>query len=381
MALSASLTKVFETLNTTDSLTQAGLVAQTDGSYLFGHMESVDPGVTKWYRTTDNGSSWSARGQGVGSGNFDYCNPANGRENVTICPTFDFFYATAWLSRSTNNGSSWTITGDFQSAPTNSWQCFTTCVIAADRGGTFIAGGQFTASDSDPQTFIAVSTNNGVSWTPQEALIPGADGSHCSALCNAGGGRLYAAQRHWSGPVGAPRLYRSDNHGATWTDLGYCPLPGAATGGQVLSMTALDRERIAWCGVIGGGGSSGLAACWYSHDGGDTQNLVPASSIAGFPSVSGYNPQIPQIRRFTRDGIVLGLEAMEATGTPFCTFSQDGGVTYDVTPSAPTGGWQPFSGCYGNIVSLPEARLLIPVIHWPDFGDMRHQVYRCALTC
>jgi hypothetical protein len=379
--LNVTLEKIFEVLDTNDGFSQQGIVKQTDGSLLFGYGSGAEPGVNIWYRSTDDGASWTARSTHNVAEVQAISTPAHGKTNVAIYPSYEHSFVRAMLNRSSNSGASWTTTGDFPSAASNAQSCWTVCVCAIDNGDRYIAGGQFQGSNSFPSEYIAVSNNAGLSWTPQQAMDIGDPGTYCSAIANAGEGRLYAATRFWDSGQGFPRAYRSDDAGENWTDLGFLPVPTGSNGGVVYTITAPQRDLVCMAGGGGGPGNNGKPYVWFSSNSGGSFTLLTASDIAGWAAGASYTQRNRELKRITRDLVLLGSENMDSGSEPFCAFSLNSGASYDIEPDTPVGGWPDWTAAVGNSVTNTTGKILIPVIRWPDFGEMYQQIWRATVHC
>ena len=111
MAFTATATPL-QTLLTTHVISGAyGIVAQADGSYIAGVSEgdfNFPPVATGyWYKSTNNGTSWTQVGTSQGFNALSAAFPTNIQSNIICIGSEIPSNSTSLIQRSTNGGISW----------------------------------------------------------------------------------------------------------------------------------------------------------------------------------------------------------------------------------------------------------------------------------
>ncbi len=367
--------------DTTFAYTSTGVLALSDGSYVFGFQEDAFPGIIRWYRSTDQGLTWNTLTTSLGTRNSEVCIPAHTPNGVVCYPRFDQFYIEADIMRSTDNGAHWTSVAHYDSAASPpSRSVWTTQIVALEKN-SYIAAGQFEPSGANPQLYLAKSTDNGATWTTYAAFSPADEASFCSAICNAGGGVMYASVQAYASLEGHARFYRSSDYGATWTDQGQAPEPSGCTGSVIWSLSALTPQNVVASGIGTDPSSGSEPYVWVTHDSGSTWSRLSSSNISTWGSGQTDFPGCYSVQRVTRDAAILAPSNFNGASSPLWVLSVDGGDNYDVAPTLITGSWNVQGAGQGRIVTTPEAHVLMAAWGQNDDTKLVQEIWRGQLAC
>ena len=272
MSLAGVATRVFQLSNLSLNSGSHGVISQADGSYLCGLAIGSDdypyPQLSTWYRSVDDGLTWTSRGQTQGVGGQSWAQAANMFTNVALAPTYDLTSNEAAIYRSINGGASWsTVFGPIGPTPLDGRQPEIYGVNSFGKTNA-IAWGRLDGTRSNPPYIHALSSNAGVSWTPQLAWDEGNANDVCNAMGIAAEGRIFAQYTKFGGPDRVSAFARSDNGGVSWTTL---TAPGGGAGtppNSTFSIACLTQDDIILAGYLGATPAASHPGVWYSSDAG-----------------------------------------------------------------------------------------------------------------
>jgi hypothetical protein len=161
------------------------------------------------YASIDNGLSWTLSNSGIPSGYSpnDFAIAANG-DIYLAASQWNGSSFSPKLMKSINSGSSWTeiiMVGLTNVQNTNS---------------LIFCGNKLLMSGSNSSTatyFVYASIDNGLNWTSSNSGIP--SGYSVNDFTLKTGQEIYAACSQWNGTGFSPKIIKSTNSGAVWTDI------------------------------------------------------------------------------------------------------------------------------------------------------------------
>jgi len=366
MALSWTVRRVL-THSDPDSLqAQPGVVALSDGSYLFGWCYDFNNPASRWFRSTDQGETWTERTGTVGgahaqptratnrpTGEVFFLGTTEGSENVSIM-------------KSSDGAATWSQSEVYQNPPGPPFnQVLGTGIILVDRG-TLIACGQFDTSTGSPGIPFAVSTDGGGTWTTQENFLATSRASYATAITNAGNGLLFCAAILKPAYSYYPNIFRSTDGGASWHEAGALPVPPNTIHVEIHAITAVTDQIIICCGSGVQTPHSTATHVFRSTDAGDTWSIIAPADIAGWNAL-GTDGQCREVKRITRDAVILGINNLPDTNAPPWALSLDAGATYPLTPSVLGASIPNQAFALGSIVVAKNGNILLPV--YADLGS------------
>lgn len=356
-----------------------GILTQSDGSHLFGFSDGYLPQASHWYRSTDQGETWQARGTAFGDVAFAYTRPANCPTDIAVYGTNNENGISAAIYRSADNGNSWTQTGDWPFIPTPGNRTNKIRAITTYQRGNFLAVGQFQSSTAVGPEWLARSQNNGVTWTTEPAWASVSNQDVATAIVAAGDGVMYCAVALRPDIRFETTIYRSTDNGATWTATAALPLPGGAIAWNVITMAAYTKDWIVAGGSIATDPLSNIAGLWWTQDGGATWNRVDKSSVTGWPGGSDFT-SVGELKRLTRWIGIVGWDQYSGSSAPLVAATTDGGQTYTLGASSPSSNWPAYGDQHGSIVQTRNGNILIPLWGTDDYSTSRAEVWIGTIT-
>lgn len=366
MSLSWTVQRVLSVEVTDDLHAQPGVVAQSDMTFLFGLVTDFNTPQSWWYRTTDEGLTWTRRTNTIG-GAHNFPSHASNRpsnelyllgtteeaENVSVVRTLDG--CNTWSTRKT-----WQ-RGAGASAP-GVWGHG----LVLDERFTLVACGQFETSGGSPRLAFARSEDGGATWSEYGDVLHPAGNSKATAICNASKGLFFAGGVLMPSFNYYPYLWKSTDHALTWELSGPLPMPANTIYAQINAITAVTSSVIiaAGTGVVSPG--NGASFTWRSTDAGASWDRIHEADIANWQSSeTAVWPQ--EVYRITRDAVILGIYNTPTGTNPPWVLSLDQGATFPLAPTVIGNSIPPNSVSIGSLVVTKHGNILLP-LH-SDQGD------------
>jgi hypothetical protein len=384
MALTAVAT-LLQTLQATIVISAGyGIVAQADGSYVAGVSEGTfnfpPTAVGTWYRSTNNGTSWSQIGTSSGFNAQTAAFPTNIQSNIICIGAESPATQIARIQRSTNFGASWTDVFSVGPSATPPSRIPFIAGVQSFNLTKAIAWGQLDGLRSNPAMLYGISTDAGASFTGHSTFDAG-DGFDLANACGiADDSTIYLQYTKRGGVNRTSHFARSDDGGSTWTTLG---TPPGGTGTPTNTSEAIccfTKEAIALGGQIGTNPVNSIPALWWSDDAGATLHLLSSSDVANWPSGS-FSTRTDEIKRLTRDAAILAIDRQAGGGGSPWRISLDQGHTYPIEVTLSAGSWEPFQSPTGKIVVTRTGRILAPLKQSPDGTDWTHSIFGIDVIC
>ena len=200
-----------------------GIISQADGSYLAGVSHSADsfpfPTSSEWYRSTDNGATWSARGSYNGLHGQQGAFPTNIHENILVAHADQPANNSIEIYRSTDGAGTFGTVYSASVAPSPNGRTVKIWGLQSYQRTKAIAWGELDGDNQNPAMLYAISTNAGASWTPVNTFDSGNQFDHATGFGLAAGGTFYMTYIKFGGQDRQSWLARSNNYGSSWTPL------------------------------------------------------------------------------------------------------------------------------------------------------------------
>lgn len=384
MALTAVANRVLQHNAISVSSGAYGVVAQRDGSYLFGITETSDnfpfPTSSSWYRSTDNGTTWAHVGDATGMLGQTYAFPTNQGDNVITAPWWDGPTNAVGIQRSLDGGVTWTDV--FTAAIAGSPNGRSVTVRGTQSYGQTkgIAWGELDGNKGNPPKIYGLTTNRGATWTVSSSPDIGNSDDIANACGIAEDGTIYLQYTKFGGAFRVPGFARSDDGGISWTVL-TPPSGGAGSPPNfTIAICCFDKTHIVLAGAKGHSGGNAQPGIWWSDDAGVTLHILSSADVTNWPTTSG-NVYSYEIKRLTRDACLLAFEQQTGSaGSPW-RISTDQGHTFPVEVTAGVGGFETYQVPYGKAVMTRDGGILAPVWQSPDYNNATVALYKIALSC
>ena len=364
--------------------TSYGIVSQHDGSYVAGTSEGTfdfPPSATgRWYRSTNNGLTWSSIGTSEAFNALIAAFPTNIHSNIIVIGAEEPASQTALIQRSTNSGASWSTVYSATPAATPNGRLPFIAGVQSFNKTHAIAWGQLDGDFSNPPMLYALSNNAGATFSPAASFDIG-DGFDLATACGiAEDGTIFLQYTKNGGVNRTSNFARSDNGGSTWTTLG-SPPGGDGTPPNVASaICCFSKTTLAMVGQLNLVPNESAPGVWWSDDAGASLNLLSASDIADWPS-GDFVTRCDEIKRLTRDACILSLDQQNGTpGSPW-RISIDQGHTYPIAVTFPSGSWKTYQSPAGKIVVTRTGKILAPLNQSDDFSSWSLAIYGITLHC
>ena len=384
MAFTATATPL-QTLLTTHVISGAyGIVAQADGSYIAGVSEgdfNFPPVATGyWYKSTNNGTSWTQVGTSQGFNALSAAFPTNIQSNIICIGSEIPSNSTSLIQRSTNGGISWSDVFTAVPNPTPPARFPFIAGVQSFNLTKAIAWGQLSGDASDPAELFAISTNAGASWTPEATFDSGDQFDLANACGIADDSTIYLQYTKRGGVNRTSNFARSDDGGAAWTTLGTPPGGTGTPTNVAVAICCFSKTDLAMGGQIGTSPTTSTPGVWWSDDAGASLHLLSASDIASWQSVS-FTTRTHEIKRLTRDACIMAID--KSTGSPGSPWriSLDQGHTYPIVVNLSTGSWQNYGAPTGKIVVTRTGRILAPLKQSNDATNFTHTIFGIDIQC
>lgn len=361
-----------------------GAVAQEDGSYLFGFSEGSDtfpyPSTGHWYRSTNQGATWSAVTSTRGSIGVEQQFPANIHSNIVCAATASPSSQDGFIERSTDHGQNWTDVFHCASASSPNGRSVWVYGVQSFNRTHAITWGELDGNKNNPAQIIGLSTDAGATWTPQSTWDAGDHFDICNAIGVAEDGYVFAQYTKKGGTNRTSNFARSTNYASTWSVL---TPPGGGTGtppNYANAIACLDKNNIVMAGRLTTSPTASTPGVWWSDDAGTTLHLVPGSDIASWPSGS-FTTNCREVKRLTRDAVLLCIDrSATSSGSPW-RISLDKGQTYPIVISQAAPGAATYQLPIGKTVVTRDGHLLLPLYSSAANITANIQLWRAQVTC
>lgn len=379
MALQFNIRLVLDESSVDNFIAAPGVIQQSNGSLLYGYCDDFNAAFTKWFRSTDNGATWSTVAQTNDGLHNRPTRAANCPENVAVYPANMSDFQGVNVYRSTNNGGNWSNVAGWAWDNVNPFRTVICGGVVSHSLTKFIATGQFLGSSSGPRNSLALSDDAGATWTLGDMLFDNLNASYGSAIAASAGGNIYCAGllrptfSYW------PKIKISNDRGASWHDSGSLPMPANSTTVEIRAITCVDENVVCLAGF---GNSTPFADepyVWFSSDAGASFSRLATGDIAGWPSAAAPT-ECSEIRRITRDAVILGISNDVSGSSPPWRLSLDQGATYPITPNVVGGGIPTQAQSLGSIVVAPNGNVLLPLYARGGSSNVR-QVWLGTIEC
>jgi len=361
-----------------------GVVAQENGTYLagvsLGDFNFPPIATAAWYRSTNNGTSWTLASSSDGFNYLTTAFPTNIKSNIVCLGAETASNFTALIQRSSDSGSSWSTV--FSAAPASSPPARFPFIggLQSFNLTKAIAWGQMDGNFNASPMLFAISTNAGATWTPETSFDIG-DGDDLANACGiADDSTIFLQYTKFGGVNRTSNFARSDDGGAGWSVLS-APPGGTGTPPNVgTAICCFTKEAIALGGQIGTSPVSSQPGLWWSDDAGSTLNLLSSSDVANWPSGS-FTTRTDEIKRLTRDSCILAIDRQGGGGGSPWRISLDQGHTYPIDVTLAGGSWATYQSPTGKIVVTRSGRILAPLKQSNDGTDWTHSIFGIEINC
>jgi len=358
---------------------QPGIIALSDGSYLFGWCYDFNAPKSRWFRSTDQGETWTERTGTIGGAHQQATRATNRPTGETFFLGTTVEFENTAIMKSVNGASSWSQSEIYDNGGNPAAPRMMGCGIILENRTNIIAVGQFEVATGSPRLAFTRSTDGGASWTPYGAILAANNASYGTAICNAGNGVLFAAAVYQPSFGYFSKIFKSTDGGANFSQAGNLPMPANTLQAEIHSITAVTPEIIVCCGNGVQSPHTDAAIVFRSTDAGDTWSIIAPSDIAGYTAL-GEDGQCREVKRITRDSIILGINNLPTTNAPPWALSTDQGATYPLTPSVIGASIPDQAFALGSIVVAKNGNILLPL--YADLGsDCVREVWIGNIVC
>lgn len=384
MALTATASKIQTLLAGNYNTGMFGVVAQADGSFLCGVTETDDdypyPSTGTWYRSTDDGATWTQVGNSSGMFGQTFGFPSNVKPNVALTPASFASDNGIAIERSTNGGSSWSTVYSASPAATPNGRQVWLMGLQSYELTKAIAWGELDGDKTHSPYIYALSADAGASWTPQVSFDIGNFNDIANAVGIAEDGTWFMQYTKLGGSNRTSNFARTDNYGSTWTTLGAPPGGAGTPPNNAWAISCFDKSAFAMAGVVFPTPTSSSPGVWYSDDAGATLTRLSSGDIDNWPTGS-FSTNCWEVKRLTRDACILAVDQQNGTaGSPW-RISLDRGVTYPITVTPAGTSWQTYQIPFGKIAVTKTGRILAPCCRSNDYNNFDLDIFAIDITC
>lgn len=339
----------------------AGLAELTVSAQKMHFLRSTDDGDT-WTELSTLDFSQNSRGTRLAKlpgGKLFYC---------TEAPDFYDFH----IHRSLDGGESWsevwTFTGDPSFIKATGIAC---SALTWDRANVLLSG----RVPDDHGNLVAsycTSTDGGATWTLGPNLQPPPTRPTAWTAAAAPNGL-------WILGHARKNIFKTTNHGFNWLNLGPLPEPAPSTDVVFFAADWITNQILLAGGLGAGGGWNNKPALWRSPDAGQTWTRLTAADVAEFVSTS-FTPGFQEIKRLTRDTVLLGMLIDSSTSQSPIRMSIDAGQTFPII----AGGFSYVPDTElnaGGAISTSSTGKIFTTVDYENPAAARAQIWRGTYTC
>jgi len=384
MSIAVTATKVFALTGQGLSSGCFGVVQQQNGTYLAGFHNTSDdypyPSTGYWYKSTDQGASWSTAGTSAGLYGQAGAFAANVHANILLAPAFVPPTNTAKIIRSTNQAASFSdVFSEAPASSPNGRQPFVNGVLTYNRTHA-IAWGQLDGNKTHTPRTYGLSDDAGATWTTYDTFDLGDSNDLANACGIADGGRFYLQYTRFGGANRVSAFARTDDAAANWTPLSAPPGGTGTPPNHAIAIACFTDTDVALAGRIGASPISSQPGLWYSDDAGVNLTLLSSSDVADWPSGSFYTYAY-ELKRLTRDAALLGIDQQNGTpGSPW-RITLDKGHTYPITVTPSGSSWRTYQTPFGSSVVTRDGHILCTLWASDDYNTADLEIWRLSLSC
>lgn len=379
MAATLRVARVLTTSSEDNRQANLGALYLTDGTLLCGLGRDYDDPKTWWYRSTDNGATWSKVSETAAPIHNDVAYACHQPTGLILAPGVTLDYVDAKIFRSLNYGSSWATVLN-QEGPTS--PPFRTVVISqiTTYGKTnAIATGQFEPAAGGPWSHFATSTDSGENWTLGPSVYREHNGTWGQLIANVGGGLFVAKANSATADSGKNDIWTSTDYGATWSVVGSITLPAGGSSLEPTALTIITPDIWLLSGIHNPSAVGDVPGLYRTTDAGATWTRITSSVIASWPS-DGFPVPIWEVKRLTRDAVIMGLRADDAGTYPPWRISLDQGETWDTVEVIADSTVPVECEAMGAIVTANDGHIILPLFTRVEGGADR-DIWRGTWVC
>ena len=326
----------------------------------------------EFYRSTDDGLTWNLSSSFADRAIHQGHRAANLPDNVYLFPTNDVDNNYASIKRSVDGCETWDTVAEFNPGnPVGALIC-ADCVLGYDRNSAFVTG--LLARDDNVGYYAehARSTDVGVTFADIVGSSVGVPGNRSQTIAKTGNGK-------WILGHDANGFWLSSDYGASWSAAGTMAPPPLTPQTRARSSCWLTDDIVFAGGSLSSTGDKYFPWLWRSTNGGAAWTHVAAGSIANWPN-TGSDTQVVELKRLTRDSLIMGLGRNTVGGLIPWRYSIDAGVTW-LEPSATSIDWSQYNPtANGAIVTTPAGAIICPISNRHADGNTT-QIWRGTITC
>lgn len=379
MTTTLRVERVLTTSSEDNRKANLGALYLTDGTLLCGLGRDYDDPKTWWYKSTNNGATWSKVSETAAPIHNDAAYACHQPTGLALAPGVTLDYVDAKIFRSLDYGSSWSTVLDIEGPHTPPFRTVVISQIATYGRTNAIATGQFEPAVAGPWSHFAKSTDSGATWTLGPAVFRQNNGTWGQLVANVGGGVFVAMANTTATDVAKNDIWKSNDHGDTWSVVGSITLPAGAALLEPTAFTIMTPDVWLLSGIHNPSAVGDVPGLYRTTDAGATWTRITSSVIPSWPS-DGFPVPIWEVKRLTRDAVIMGLRANDSGTYPPWRVSLDQGETWDTVQVIAHGSIPARCEAMGAIVIAGDGRLILPLFTRTDDGADR-DIWRGTWIC
>ena len=356
-----------------------GALCLSDGTLLCGLGENFDDPTTRWYRSTNNGLTWTAVGTSGGGIHNNSNFAAHSPPNIAFAPSTNLEFVNASIRRSTDKGSTWSQVFNAESPQDPPFRTTVCAQIATYGIHNAIAIGQFQPTPGGAWVHTLVSADDGASWSDGVSIFRENNGTWGQCIANVGAGHFVAIAQSTPTDPNKTAVWHSTDYGASWSIVGNLPYPSGVTILEPTAITIINPTVWLISGIHNPSSTGAIPALYRTTDAGVTWTVIPSSAIWSWPS-DGSPVPIWEVKRLTRDAVIFGTRCPSGGTTPPWRVSIDAGENWDEVTVIDDSGITTDSQAVGAIVTAFDGHLILPVFANPG-GTSSLEIWRGTWTC